>query len=398
MAKRYSYYKMQEEFIEAVDSASNHQNLFNQIHIPSAFLKVSVIVPARNEAENICKTLDALRLQTDDHFKPLNPQHYEVLLLVNNSTDQTFSIAKNYQQKYPEFPLHIAEVFLPPTKANIGFVRRLLMDEAYKRLTSVGKFNGIIASTDGDTEVDCCWVYHIIKEIENGCDAVGGRILTYADKSCARLFHLRDVTYRNLLAKAETLIDPEAHDPWPRHFQYFGASMAVTCAIYQQVGRLPQVPYLEDDAFHKALIRMDARVRKTPAVKAYTSTRITGRVEVGFSEQLRKWSGYEKNGLKQEVEPVDAWITKFISRKMLRRCRETYLSDGFYNRDELQKVSENLFIDLQWLHQQLTSTQYFGELWENIRKKLDSANWQQKWKLVDITDAINNLRQFVKQH
>ncbi|RYE17657.1 MAG: glycosyltransferase, partial [Sphingobacteriaceae bacterium] len=209
----------------------NYNNTFDEAIAPSAFLKVSIIVPARNEARNIRKALGALRLQTDNNGILLNPQLYEVLLLVNNCSDQTFAIAKNYQKKYPDFPLHLAEIKLPPKKANIGFVRRLLMDEAYRRLSINENSKGIIASTDGDTQVDACWVYHIIQEVANGCDAIGGRILTRPNKNISRIYHLRDVTYRSLLSQAEALIDPEDHDPWPRHFQYFGASMAVTCNV-----------------------------------------------------------------------------------------------------------------------------------------------------------------------
>ncbi len=389
---------MQTESITVSQNTSNYNDIFRQADVPSGSLKVSVIVPARNESRNLRKTLDALRLQTDIDGVPLNPLIYEVLLLVNNSSDKTFAIAKNYQKKYSGFPLHIAGVHLPASKANIGFVRRILMDEAYRRLTESGNRNGIIASTDGDTFVDTCWVYYIIKEISNGCDAVGGRILTRSHRSNARLYHLRDVAYRSLLARAESIIDPEEHDPWPRHFQYFGASMAVTCSTYQLVGRLPQVPYLEDNAFHQALQRMDVRIRKTPAVKAYTSTRLSGRVKVGFSEQLKKWSGYIKHGHTQEVEPAEAWLVKFRSRQMLRQCRESYLKDGFYDVKTLQSVAEALFLKHDWLHKELITNQYFGLLWEKVRKKLGKGKWAKQWDLVHITEAIGDLRKFVNNY
>lgn len=371
--------------------------IFDHSAKPSSSLQVSVIVPARNEARNIRKTLDALRLQTDTSGTLLKAAIYEVLLLVNNCSDQTFSLAKNYQKKHPDFPLHLTEITLPPKKANIGFVRRILMDAAYQRLTASGNGTGIIASTDGDTQVDACWVYNIIQEITNGCDAVGGRILTKSNRSGARLYHLRDVAYRSLLASAEAIIDPEEHDPWPRHFQYFGASMAVTCSVYQQVGRLPQVPFLEDNAFHQALQRMDVRIRKTPAVKAYTSTRMSGRVKVGFSEQLKKWSGYIRNGFKQEVEPAEAWLIKFKSKHALRQCRETYLNTGFYDQEALKNVAKDLMINPRWLHKELISNPYFGLFWEKVRKKIGAGKWGKKWALVPITAAIAELRSFVKQ-
>ncbi len=392
------YFQMQADYIQVKKSNQNYNTLFDQAAIPSRDLKVSVIVPARDEARNIRKTLDALRLQTDDNGTHINPKLYEVLLLVNNCSDHTFEIGQNYQQKYPDFQLHIAKVELPPKKANIGFVRRLLMDEAHRRLTTNLQDEGIIASTDGDTQVDSCWIFYIMKEIANGCSAVGGRILTRSNRNLSRIYHLRDVAYRSLLAQAEALLDPEDHDPWPRHFQYFGASMAVTCTTYQMVGRLPQVPHLEDNAFHRALQQMDIRIRKTPAVKAYTSTRLTGRVAVGFSEQLKKWSGYIKNGHTQEVEPVAAWLTKFRCKRMLRECRDQYLQHGFYSQQLLETVAQDLLLNPKWLHKALIGNAYFGLLWENVRQKFGSGKWGKKWELVDINQAINELRSFVNSY
>ncbi len=386
---------MHADSVQLKNFNANYTDLFTQPKVSSENLKVCVVIPARDEARNIVKTLDALRLQTDDLGAPLNSHWYEVLLLVNNCTDNTFEIAQKYQQKYPDFPLYPAKVQLPPLKANIGFVRRLLMDEAYTRLCLNADNEGIIASTDGDTQVDGCWIFHIIKEINNGCNAVGGRILTHKNQSLSRLFHLRDVTYRSLLAQAEAILDPEEHDPWPRHYQYFGASMAVTCATYQQVGRLPQVPYLEDDAFHRALQRMDVRIRKTPAVKAYTSTRHSGRVEVGFSEQLKKWSGYDKNGLKQEAEQAQAWLIKFKNKNRLRQCWKSYLQTGYYNQELLQLLAKDFYLDTNWLHQEITTSLYFGGLWETVRKQIGEGKWGKSWELVPIADAITELRSFV---
>ncbi|RYE35969.1 MAG: glycosyltransferase, partial [Sphingobacteriaceae bacterium] len=155
-----SYFQMHADSIQLKNLTTDYTNFFNQAQAPSENLKVCVIIPARDEAQNIQKTLDALRLQTDDYHTPLNPQSYEVLLLVNNCTDNTFEIGKSYQQQYPDFCLHLAKVQLPPQKANIGFVRRILMDEAYQRLCLNTDNEGIIASTDGDTQVDCCWIFH----------------------------------------------------------------------------------------------------------------------------------------------------------------------------------------------------------------------------------------------
>ncbi len=199
---------MQTPINQPITHPITEQFLFDTIP-PSPALTVSVIVPVRNEAHHLVQTLDALRNQFDADGKPLNPATFEVLVLANNCTDQSYAVAIGYQQRYPAFPLHVAQIQLPPHKANIGTVRRLLMDEAYRRLTSTHTRCGIIASTDGDTVVDRCWLHYITLEIARGNDAVGGRILTRPDGSQMRLYHLRDVLYRTLIARVEALARPD---------------------------------------------------------------------------------------------------------------------------------------------------------------------------------------------
>ncbi|UHG92847.1 glycosyltransferase [Spirosoma oryzicola] len=363
---------------------------------PSTLLQLSVIVPARNEAHHLTHTLDALRNQQDSAGNPLDPATYEVLLLVNNCTDHSYKVARQYQQTYSDFPLHISEIHLPATKANIGTVRRLLMDEAYRRLTISGSSNGIIASTDGDTVVDKHWVYYIMQEIAKGNDAVGGRILTHPEQSLVRLYHLRNVMYRTLVARAEAILDPSSNDPWPRHFQHFGASIAVTCRVYDQAGRLPEKPYLEDEAFYKALLRMDAKVRQSPHVKVFTSTRTDGRVDIGFSEQLRFWANLDHSGKDQLVEPPAALILKFRNRQKLRaywhnRSQATGLND-------LTPIAQELCIDDQWLKIELKMNPFFGQLWEKVEAKMQQGQWSACWQLVPITTAIQDLRTFLRPY
>ncbi|GAB3643141.1 glycosyltransferase family 2 protein [Spirosoma arcticum] len=357
-------------------------------------LSVSVVVPVRNEAHHLVQTLDALRNQRHPDGQPLNPATYEVLLLANNCTDQSYAVALRYQQRYPAFSLHVAQIQLPPHKANIGTVRRLLMDEAFRRLTCINGGCGIIASTDGDTVVDQCWVHYIMLEISRGNDAVGGRILTQPDGSQMRLYHLRDVLYRTLIAQTEALLDPRPHDPWPRHFQHFGASIAVTCQMYRQAGGLPQKPYLEDEAFYKALLRTDAKVRQSPHVKVITSTRTEGRVAIGFSEQLRYWSNMVRLNKDQVTEPAEAVITRLRNRQRLRTCWNA--RDQADQTDALLPIATDLLLDPEWLHRMIYKSAFFGQLWEQIEKKMITGDWAKTWRPVPITTAIQELRTFLR--
>jgi len=360
---------------------------------PVSSLRVSVIVPVRDEVLQLTQTLDALRNQVDGDGRPIDPGLYEILLLANNCTDRSFELAEQYQNLYPLFPLHVAQIQLPPRLANIGTVRRLLMDEACRRLMSVGNQNGIIASTDGDTEVDSHWLWHIMNEINAGCDAVAGRIIARPERNPARIFHLRNVTYRQLVARVESLLDPCAHDPWPRHFQHFGASIAVTCRAYIRAGRLPQVPHLEDEAFYRALLRIDARIRKSTHVRVFTSSRLRGRVAVGFSEQLRYWTRMHYGQQVQLAEPPGSLMLKFRNRARLRTLWQHHR--GAIPNGALKPIAQELCISEQWLQHQLAAYPYFGELWEQVETNMQNEAWTRQWEPVPIVEAIRELRHYL---
>jgi hypothetical protein len=363
---------------------------------PAPTLRASIIVPVRNEAHHLTATLDALRVQQTPSGQPFPADEFEVLVLANNCTDASGSLARQYQRRYPDFPLQVAEISLPAAQANVGTVRRLLMDEAYQRLTD-GRLDGtsVIVSTDGDSCVDACWLFHTLREFATGVDAVSGRILTRPDGSAVRRYHLRDVTYRSLLAQLETRLDPCAYDPWPRHFQHFGASLAVTCEAYRRAGGLPTVPYLEDEAFFRALLRVDARVRHSPLVRVFTSTRQRGRVAIGFSEQLRCWATMERAGQVPATESPAATARRFRVRNELRRCWQTLDSTDY--EIEAARLAAELGLNPRWLTRTLTQCRTFGALWEGVEMRLQAGDWAKRWPPVPVTQAIDELRHLLQR-
>lgn len=362
---------------------------------PHKHLKISVIVPCKNEAAHLQDALFALKNQFANDNKPFCNDWYEVILLINNSNDTSYKIATRFKKQYPEFVLHVNLIKLSKKIAHIGTVRRLLMDTAFHRLNLVTS-KGIIVSTDSDTIVDRHWLYNIIKEIEAGNDAVGGRILSVADKSASRIFHLRDVKFRMLVAEAEALLDPHAHDPWPRHHQFFGANAAVTCNMYKKAGRLPRVPFLEDAAFYNALISKDAKVRKSNNVKVYTSSRLQGKVKIGFSEQLTVWHNMHQKQEKQLAEPAEAIILKFKNKSTLRDCWNEYKANRNSYFKQLYKVADGLSIDAKWLYKEFKMHEFFGGLWQQVEKQMQDGSWCRRWHPVEINETIQKLQQFVK--
>ena len=342
--------------------------------------------------------LDALRNQRDGQGRPFCRSKYEVLLLANNCTDETYRVAMDYQHAYPDFGLYVAECWFPPKTAHVGTARRLLMDEAWRRFTLLGYPNGIIASTDGDTEVDPTWVHHIVQEIQKGNDAVGGRILLASPHNQPGNYHALDETYRTLVVQTESILDPLHHDPWPCHFQYFGASLAVTCSMYEQAGGLPELPHLEDKAFYQALIFNDAKIRRSPEVKVITSGRHEGRVEIGLSEQLKKWAHMEQRSEPQLVAGAPEIISCFTHRQLIRTCWNDANMYAKYNTELLASLAGRINISPQWMQEELEKSRYFGQLWEKIEQQLQSGGWYKQWKPVMISDAIFDLQEFIRLH
>jgi hypothetical protein len=282
----------------------------------------SVVVPVRDEEASLPATLAALAAQRDAIGWPLDPDLYEVIVLINNTTDRSAEIARAVGSANPRLALHVVEIDLPEDGAHVGRARRLLMDTAALRLPA----DGVIATTDADTVVAPDWVAMTLAEFAAGADAVTGRILVdpagFAEQpAAARLIHLRDVTYRSLVTELEARLDPDPFDPWPRHFQHFGPSIAVTVDAYRRAGGMPPLPSLEDVAFYDALRRIGARIRHSPAVRVVTSARPEGRTGFGFAVQLRLWAEMAARNEPFMVESLPAILARIDGRPAPRVSR-----------------------------------------------------------------------------
>lgn len=354
--------------------------------------EVCVIVPVRDEAENIATTLNALAHQVDLHGKPFVHDRYEIILLANNCRDDSAAIARKFAQQHPTLALHVVEIILPQSEAYIGRVRQLLMNEAYQRLISIGRQQGAIASTDGDTRVAPTWIAATLHEIACGADAVGGRIITdRAGRNTldpyARLCHLREVGYRSLLSELETYLDPDPYErSSQRHYQYYGASLAVTAAMYAQAGGMPAVRTAEDVAFYQALLRVDARIRHSPQVRAITSARQTGRTKNGLAHQLSEWTAMGRNHQPFLVESVATSEQRLQARRRLRVLWQRSQTHSVDESDLAQSASE-WQVSPSWLSAEL-QVPTFGWLLERITAKQDQIEFPKQ----EISQAIADLR------
>ena len=350
---------------------------------PARGLQICVIVPARNEAEGIADTLHALCQQVDGAGLPRSPESYEILVLANNCTDNTAEIARGVSLNYPEHQLHVCEVTFHPDHANVGRARRWLMHCAAVRLGGFRNSRGIIASTDADTVVDPDWLAAIALEIANGADAVGGRIMLGqrgddTDRALRR-YHLHDVLFQHLLAELGSRLDPVGHDPWPRHYQHFGANLATTVDAYLAVGGLPHVPMLEDIAYVETLRRADLRIRHSPRVRVRTSARRDGRVALGLSTQLEEWAGAVALGV---IPPVEAAADAEARVRERRAWREWW--HGLRRDAPVTEADE----DWAAVAQQFTTFGAFYDATQALKPPCE---------LEPVTDAITALRKVLAE-
>ncbi len=360
--------------------------------------EVCVVVPVRNESEMLESTLTALNHQLDLEGRSLDPDRYEIILLANNCDDDSAAIAHRFAKQQSHLVLHIVEQTIPAPNAHIGWVRKRLMDEAYNRLISIGCNRGVIASTDGDTRVASNWIAATLYEVECGADAVGGRIVTDRRDRAAltrytRACHLREVGYRFLVAELEAYLDPDVFDGSPRHFQHYGASLAVTAEMYGRAGGIPLVRTSEDVALYQALMRIDANFRHSPLVRVTTSARQVGRAQHGLADQLGQWTAMESEKQPFWVESVAAVTTRLSARQELRSLWRQMLDGDQPTLKDVALPSNRLGISHDWLLNQLTQAQFFGALLEQIEHRQEQENnWQQRWSLTKIEYAINDLR------
>jgi glycosyltransferase involved in cell wall biosynthesis len=362
---------------------------------PAPALEICVIIPAKNEAEGLPATLAALAAQVQPDGQPLPPGAFEIILLANNCTDQTAAVARAFGRQHPQLRLHVLETLLPAAEAHVGRARRLLMDEAARRLELTGRPRGIIASTDADTRVAPDWLAALQAEFRAGADAVGGRILPEAPPAArcpARRLHLRDAAYRLCLARLEHLLDPSAADPWPRHHQHFGGSLALTVAAYRRVGGLPVLPHLEDEALCQLLLRHDQRLRHSPAVRVHTSARQQGRVAVGLSWQLRCWADDASAGREPLAEHPRRLAAEWQARRQLRAVWQQWQSgQRAAVWAGLPAIATLLSITPAEMLTALAQAATFGALWETVLPAAVAA-WAIQWPAVPLAAATAELR------
>jgi GT2 family glycosyltransferase len=269
---------------------------------------VTVAIPAHNEQDRIEECLRALALQE-------GPERHAVVLLANNCTDGTEDLARALLPRLP-CKVYIERCSFPPAQATAGHARRRAMQLAAAR-TRAG---GVLMTTDADSRVAPDWVAANLAAIRRGADVVCGRALIDPEEAVAIPEHLHaddavECAYDRLLDAIHNAVDPDPADPWPRHTEHSGASIALRAALLDGCGGVPAVALGEDRAFLAALRRIDARVRHAPEVTVVVSGRLEGRAAGGMADTMRRRILQQDDLLDDRLEPALDCLRRAAARR-----------------------------------------------------------------------------------
>jgi GT2 family glycosyltransferase len=271
--------------------------------------KTVVAIPVRNEEARLHGCLTALARQS------LVPDH--IFLLLNNCTDNSAEIAGAAAAARTE--IVVSELQLPAPRATAGEARRLALAAA----AALAGPDGVIITTDADCQPGPDWVAKNLQEIARGADVVCGaaRIVPEPGQaiSLGLYFDLaRESMYASLLDEIASLVDPDPADPWPRHQQHSGASIAMRVAIFRAAGGAPRVAAGEDRALIERFRLIDAKIRHAPEIEVAVSGRLEGRARGGMAEALSRRAFFPDEETDAALEPAVDFYRRVLARARLR--------------------------------------------------------------------------------
>ena len=97
--------------------------------------------------------LCALAQQRDRLGRPILPALVLIVVFANNCTDQSASLARWFGGTTSSLDVRVVEVSFPPSTAHAGNARRAAMDIAEAWLVEGGERDGVILTTDADSQV-----------------------------------------------------------------------------------------------------------------------------------------------------------------------------------------------------------------------------------------------------
>jgi glucosyl-3-phosphoglycerate synthase len=247
---------------------------------PHPALCAVVTIPARDEAARIDRCLLALARQ-----RGIAHESFETIVVLDGCRDRTAAVIGALAAREPGLRVHALEL---PSSKGVGRARRLGMDLACERLLSLGRGDGLIASTDADSVVAPDWLASQLELARGGALAIGGQIELLPHEA-ARLdpsaVFERD---RRGGQRMRAVRREDGTAASSEHHQFSGASLALTAATYRSCGGLPVRAALEDEALERELRARGVMIHRSRRVRVQTSARTNGRAPRGLARDLAR--------------------------------------------------------------------------------------------------------------
>ncbi|GAA3438270.1 glycosyltransferase [Kutzneria kofuensis] len=180
--------------------------------------RLSVVLPVFNEAHNLPAVLDSLYAQE------LDKDLYEIVLVDNNSTDDTVAVARAFAAAHPDLRIHL----LDEPEQGVACARKAGMDFAARHLGRAAGTRYYLVSADADCRVDRRWLPELFRTMEANKAAIGVCDYYYNPEHFTARPRLWDAIQRTLRCRAVT-------------FALFGGfpdgkGFAVDRDVYEKVG------------------------------------------------------------------------------------------------------------------------------------------------------------------
>lgn len=253
-------------------------------------LNMIVVIPCFNE-ENLLTTLSSLLKCS------LPKSGVEVLVVINDGEQVTNAIRNHNDQTYQEMiawaeknnstqlSFHAIRITNMPRKfAGVGLARKIGMDEAVRRFSSIDNKNGIIVCLDADSQVE-----------SNYLSTISAHFLSIPETKACAIHYEHPLTGDFNQNIYESISQYELHLRYfieqqkkinlPFAYQTVGSSMAVRLEAYCSVGGMNRRKAGEDFYFFHKFVKL-GKVTELYSTKVIPSPRISDRVPFGTGKAV----------------------------------------------------------------------------------------------------------------
>lgn len=232
-------------------------------------VKITVIIPARNEEDNIAACLDSVSRQT-------YPTHlYEVLVVDDHSTDDTAALIKSHRSQ--NVKLISLQAFVPSLKLNS--YKKKAIEVAISQ--SAGE---LIVTTDADCQMPENWLYAIAAFYEQyKPEFIAAPVSIHCSFRFIEMFQAID------FATLQGITAASVHKK--THSMCNGANLAYTKKAFEEVGGFAGIDNIAsgDDMLlmHKIYKRHPDKVMFLKSKEAIVQTRPIKSVGAFFNQRIR---------------------------------------------------------------------------------------------------------------